>query len=154
VSSATRHPICLRAISCCTTCCPGVPAARCAATTRAKRSLWRCCGCRCPPSTTSRKCFGLRHVLPKVHELQTVGFGRRNLDPGGRGHEESVHSGPPPPAAVLTLNRPARRNALSRGLVAALTAAFIRARGDAAARSVIITGAGTAFCAGMDLAEL
>jgi methylglutaconyl-CoA hydratase len=55
---------------------------------------------------------------------------------------------------VLTLNRPGQRNALSRGLIAALTAAVARARDDAAARCVILTGAGTAFCAGMDLAEL
>jgi methylglutaconyl-CoA hydratase len=59
-----------------------------------------------------------------------------------------------PPAAVLTLNRPDRRNALSRGLIAALTEAFQRARDDTAARCVILAGAGSAFCAGMDLAEL
>lgn len=59
-----------------------------------------------------------------------------------------------PPAAVITLNRPDKRNALSRGLIAALTAAFDRARDDAAARSVVLTGAGPAFCAGMDLTEL
>jgi methylglutaconyl-CoA hydratase len=59
-----------------------------------------------------------------------------------------------PPAVVLTLNRPDRRNALTRALIAALTAAFQRARDDAAARCVILTGAGSAFCAGMDLAEL
>jgi methylglutaconyl-CoA hydratase len=61
---------------------------------------------------------------------------------------------PRPPCAVVTLNRADRRNALSRGLIAELTAAFERARADAAARSVILTGAGTVFCAGMDLAEL
>src|SRR5438874_1523982 len=59
-----------------------------------------------------------------------------------------------PPAVVLTLNRPDRRNALSRGLIVALTDAFTRARDDAAAPCVILTGAGSAFCAGMDLAEL
>jgi methylglutaconyl-CoA hydratase len=59
-----------------------------------------------------------------------------------------------PPAVVLTLNRPDRRNALSRGLIDALTEAFGRARDDAAARCVVLTGAGSAFCAGMDLAEL
>jgi methylglutaconyl-CoA hydratase len=58
------------------------------------------------------------------------------------------------PAVLLTLNRPDRRNALSRGLIAALTEAFTRARDDATARCVILTGAGNAFCAGMDLAEL
>src|SRR5205807_60343 len=57
-------------------------------------------------------------------------------------------------AAVLTLNRPDRRNALSRGLIASLTDAVERARDDGAARTVIVTGAGPAFCDGMDLAEL
>jgi methylglutaconyl-CoA hydratase len=58
------------------------------------------------------------------------------------------------PAAVLTLNRPDRRNALSRALIAALSDAFARAVDDAAVRCVIVTGAGSSFCAGMDLAEL
>jgi methylglutaconyl-CoA hydratase len=59
-----------------------------------------------------------------------------------------------PPAVIVTLNRPDRRNALSRGLIVALAEAFERAREDAAARAVILTGAGASFCAGMDLAEL
>jgi methylglutaconyl-CoA hydratase len=59
-----------------------------------------------------------------------------------------------PPAALLTMNRPDRRNALSRGLITALGEAFARARDDRGARCVILTGAGPAFCAGMDLAEL
>src|SRR5438067_13894602 len=58
------------------------------------------------------------------------------------------------PAAVLTVNRPEKRNALSRGLIAALTDAFRRAADDPAARCVILTGSGPAFCAGMDLDEL
>jgi methylglutaconyl-CoA hydratase len=61
---------------------------------------------------------------------------------------------PRPPAVVITLNRPDRRNALSRGLIAALDEAFRRAREDKDARCVILQGAGPAFCAGMDLAEL
>jgi methylglutaconyl-CoA hydratase len=56
--------------------------------------------------------------------------------------------------ALLTINRADRRNALSRGLIRALTDAFGRARDDAGARCVVLTGAGSAFCAGMDLAEL
>jgi methylglutaconyl-CoA hydratase len=59
-----------------------------------------------------------------------------------------------PPAAIVTLNRPDRRNALSRDLIAALTDTFQRVREDPAARGVILTGAGSVFCAGMDLAEL
>src|SRR5688500_8628818 len=58
------------------------------------------------------------------------------------------------PAAVITINRADKRNALSRGLIDALASAFERARDDEAARSVILTAAGPVFCAGMDLAEL
>jgi methylglutaconyl-CoA hydratase len=57
-------------------------------------------------------------------------------------------------AAILTLNRPDRRNALSRALIAAIDAAVARAAADSAVRSLILTGAGPVFCAGMDLAEL
>jgi methylglutaconyl-CoA hydratase len=59
-----------------------------------------------------------------------------------------------PPAVVLTLTRADKRNALSRALIADLDAAVRRAAGDPAARCVIITGEGPAFCAGMDLDEL
>lgn len=59
-----------------------------------------------------------------------------------------------PPAAVITLNRADKRNALSRGLIAALTDAFERARDDERARCVLLTATGSVFCAGMDLAEL
>lgn len=54
----------------------------------------------------------------------------------------------------MTLNRPDRRNAISRSLVAELREAVTRARDDAAVRCLILTGAGSSFCAGMDLAEL
>jgi methylglutaconyl-CoA hydratase len=59
-----------------------------------------------------------------------------------------------PPAAVLTLNRPDKRNALSQALIAALDGAAARAEADPAVRAVILTGAGSVFCSGMDLAEL
>jgi methylglutaconyl-CoA hydratase len=59
-----------------------------------------------------------------------------------------------PPAAVITINRPDKRNALSRALIAALTDAFEQAKHDRDARCVLLTGAGPAFCAGMDLTEL
>ncbi len=58
------------------------------------------------------------------------------------------------PAAVVTLSRPDKRNALSRALIAALGDAFDRAAADDAVRAVVLTGAGPAFCAGMDLDEL
>lgn len=50
----------------------------------------------------------------------------------------------------LTLNRPEKRNALSPELVKALRDALARARGDETVRSVLLTGAGQAFCAGGD----
>jgi methylglutaconyl-CoA hydratase len=58
------------------------------------------------------------------------------------------------PAAVITLNRADKRNALSRPLIAGLTDAFARVQADPGVRCVILTGAGSVFCAGMDLAEL
>src|SRR5262245_12938299 len=65
-----------------------------------------------------------------------------------------VHYSHRGPAALITLNRPDKRNALSRALIAAITDAFLRAANDPAARGVILTGNGPAFCAGMDLDEL
>lgn len=54
--------------------------------------------------------------------------------------------------ATLTLNRPDKRNALSPELLDALIAALERAKADADARVIVITGAGDkAFCAGGDL---
>src|SRR5262245_32095562 len=56
--------------------------------------------------------------------------------------------------ALVTLNRADKRNALSRALIDAIGSAFERAASDDAVRSVVLTGAGSVFCAGMDLAEL
>lgn len=53
--------------------------------------------------------------------------------------------------AVLTLNRPEVRNALSDTLSPALRRMFARLRDEPAVRCVVITGAGTAFCAGGDV---
>lgn len=56
--------------------------------------------------------------------------------------------------AIVTLNRVDKRNALSRAFIAAIGEGVERAASDPAVRSVILTGAGSVFCAGMDLAEL
>ena len=56
--------------------------------------------------------------------------------------------------ATLTMNRPAARNALSAGLMAALAGALERAGADRQVRVVVIAAAGPAFCAGHDLREL
>ena len=55
---------------------------------------------------------------------------------------------------TLTLNRPEAMNALSRALRVAIVQAFAALRDDPDAGVVILTGAGRAFCAGIDLKEL
>ncbi|HET9280813.1 MAG TPA: enoyl-CoA hydratase-related protein [Candidatus Angelobacter sp.] len=55
--------------------------------------------------------------------------------------------------ATITLNRPDKRNAISYELIDDLTAALKQAAGSAA-QIVILTGAGKAFCSGMDLDNL
>lgn len=57
--------------------------------------------------------------------------------------------------AIITLNRPETRNALSREIRAGLFAAWDRFEHDPALRVAILTGAGEqAFCAGGDLKEM
>ncbi len=56
--------------------------------------------------------------------------------------------------AILTLNRPSQRNALSDGLLDALLSAFRGISEDTAVKAVVVTGAPPAFCAGHDLHEL
>jgi enoyl-CoA hydratase len=56
--------------------------------------------------------------------------------------------------ATLTLNRPDSRNALNAALRRALRDAFRELERDASVRAVILTGAGKAFCAGLDLKEM
>ena len=55
--------------------------------------------------------------------------------------------------ALLTLNRPARLNALSQPTVRRLCAAIDDLAQDDSARVLVITGAGRGFCAGWDLAS-
>jgi methylglutaconyl-CoA hydratase len=57
-------------------------------------------------------------------------------------------------ASVLTLNRPEKRNALSRSLVAALGSRLAEAVADPAVRAIVLAANGPAFCAGLDLDEL
>lgn len=56
--------------------------------------------------------------------------------------------------AVITLNRPERMNALTKVLEAELRDAVEAAARDDAVRAIVLTGAGRAFCAGMDMDEL
>jgi enoyl-CoA hydratase/carnithine racemase len=54
----------------------------------------------------------------------------------------------------LTLNRPQKRNALSLALLEALAAKLDSIAADPSVRVVVLGGAGPAFCAGHDLAEM
>ena len=56
--------------------------------------------------------------------------------------------------ATLTLNRPGSMNALSTELRTAIADAFSDLKNDPSIRVAILTGAGRAFCAGLDLKEL
>ena len=53
--------------------------------------------------------------------------------------------------ATLTMNRPDRRNAMSRPMLDAMQDALVRLAGDSAVGCVVLTGAGQAFCAGGDV---
>ncbi len=55
--------------------------------------------------------------------------------------------------AIITLNRPEKRNAISSELVEELMEALAEVE-SSPAQVMIMTGAGKAFCAGMDLEEL
>ena len=55
--------------------------------------------------------------------------------------------------ATITLNRPDRLNAYSVAMKDELIAALDQVDGDDAVRVVIVTGAGRAFCVGMDLRD-
>lgn len=52
---------------------------------------------------------------------------------------------------LLTLNRPDQLNAFTVEMANELVDAFTRASDDDAVRAIVVTGAGKAFCAGMDL---
>jgi methylglutaconyl-CoA hydratase len=56
--------------------------------------------------------------------------------------------------ALVTLNRPEKRNALNDELVAALKGALRDADARADVRAVVLTGAGADFCSGADLSAL
>lgn len=54
---------------------------------------------------------------------------------------------------TLTINRPQRKNGLNKAVVDEAIAALERIWDDPASRVLVLTGAGEAFCSGMDLSE-
>ena len=58
------------------------------------------------------------------------------------------------PSGTIILNRPDKRNALTRLMLCELAQALDDFHLERSVRAVILTGAGTAFCAGMDLQEM
>ncbi|MCH2170142.1 enoyl-CoA hydratase [Myxococcota bacterium] len=56
--------------------------------------------------------------------------------------------------AIVTLNRPDSMNAISSELSESLYRTFLELQADEEVRCAVVTGAGRAFCAGMDLKEL
>jgi len=58
------------------------------------------------------------------------------------------------PIRTITLNRPDYRNAMTPEMQKALLTALEAAAATKSVRLVVLTGAGTAFCAGLDLATL
>lgn len=55
------------------------------------------------------------------------------------------------PIGILTMNRPERLNAIDHGMLRALKGFFAERHRDYETRMIVITGAGRAFCAGLDL---
>jgi enoyl-CoA hydratase/carnithine racemase len=62
-------------------------------------------------------------------------------------YEKADHVG------VITLNRPARMNAISVAMLESLGAALDDADRDGEVRAIIITGAGRGFCSGLDIKD-
>lgn len=56
--------------------------------------------------------------------------------------------------AVLTIDRPEKRNAMTVGMWAALPAVLAPLAADPGVRTLLVTGAGPTFCAGADISDL
>jgi len=69
-------------------------------------------------------------------------------------HYETLSVSREDTAAVVTLNRPERRNALSLALMRELIACLDQIGRDREVRAVILAAAGRAFCSGHDLSEM
>ena len=72
---------------------------------------------------------------------------KRTLDTGTNDFTATVEDG----VAVLVMNRPERRNALSGAMLGAMASALAACETDPEVGCVVLTGAGGAFCAGGDV---
>lgn len=59
-----------------------------------------------------------------------------------------------PNYAVLTLNRPEKRNALNQPVIEALNNALVKFESDREIRALLLRGEGAHFCSGIDLKEV
>ncbi len=72
---------------------------------------------------------------------------KRTLETGTNDLLASVEDG----VAIVTMNRPERRNALSRDMLTAMSSVLADCETDPSVACVVLTGAGGAFCAGGDV---
>jgi methylglutaconyl-CoA hydratase len=70
------------------------------------------------------------------------------------GHYSTLHTRNDDGILQITMNRPDKRNALNPQMMEELTHALLKAGDDPACGVIILTGAGSAFCAGLDLEHL
>lgn len=79
------------------------------------------------------------------------GLGNPGTSPARPGNADAVLCEVDGPVAVVTINRPAARNAVNGAVAAGMAAALddLEARQDV--QVIVLTGAGGTFCAGMDL---
>lgn len=77
---------------------------------------------------------------------------RRKNEPGN--YVGSIRYETTEGVALVTIDRPEKRNAMTYAVLREFVEAIGRAGADDAARAVVVTGAGGAFCAGTDLSDL
>src|SRR5437763_11324655 len=92
------------------------------------------------PLSQSRTCYRSEQwVLVGRSGIRRTGMGEPHALMEQRGH-----------TLVVTMNRPAARNAITGDMMAIMVAAWDRVDSDPEIRSCVLTGAGGAFCAGAD----
>src|SRR5262245_3845747 len=103
--------------------------------------------------STSNARLGNATVLSLAVIFATVPWPPRDQQRGATMTDEILKITTSDKVRLLTLNRPERRNALSADLSSALRTAIIAADTDPDVSLVAITGAGSAFCSGVDLKD-